>query len=179
MGLFCKLFITLLNVCIFLGGAFVAVWCLQVYSENHDKTPGGTTCDRDYLDEWFAVYGVCSLIVFAVTVVTTLMCCVCDKICPCVKEIGKCVFFPLVCCFGLLGIFVFVWWIIGNILIWDSDESKCGELTTEGEKIMICTYVFYGVSLCLVPVLKCCFADDDEAKEEDKDAGNEPYDEKA
>ena len=131
------------NIINFALGVVAITWCFIIYGENKGKYP---LCDRENLEVWYLVWGIAALAVYpAVLCMATIMIAMQKN----AALVG--VIYCFMCLMLLDVFFLLAWWITGNVWIWNSNNHPliCGELTTQGQHLLIYQYCQAGFMVLL------------------------------
>ncbi|KAJ9457957.1 hypothetical protein DIPPA_31058 [Diplonema papillatum] len=110
---------------------------------------GGATCNVALLQPWFLVTGIGSVLLLLVV----------GRLVVAVWRRGLGQWDATLTnhwvsgCFGIvLFLFLAVWYIVGNVLIWSARDEVCGALSTHGKIYFYATYIANGCTLLAVCV---------------------------
>ena len=118
----------------------------------HATDPGSSTCNIDMLTTWFLVEGLTSSILIGLLL----------------RSVAKVWNSGLAnwdltltkmwasgCLIVILTIFILLWFVIGNVLIWKADSDLCGPLATHGKLFLYTSYVLSAVFITIGIIFYC------------------------
>eukprot|EP00759_Apiculatamorpha_spiralis_P053218 PhF_6_TR612/c0_g1_i1/m.788 len=119
------------------------IWSIVIYGMNKGSYP---SCDKEHLEKWFIIYGVCGIAIVPFLLAYSIIA---------VRLQAKAGSYLAAACFSLLyGLFLFAWWICGNVWIWNGSEVLCGDLVSRGKELLIFQYCGMGLNV----IMGCCRA---------------------
>eukprot|EP01065_Artemidia_motanka_P006414 TRINITY_DN13157_c0_g1_i2.p1 TRINITY_DN13157_c0_g1~~TRINITY_DN13157_c0_g1_i2.p1 ORF type:complete len:822 (+),score=267.00 TRINITY_DN13157_c0_g1_i2:358-2823(+) len=124
------------------------------------EDPGQETCNMSMLGAWFVSNGAASLLFLCLFFVLLQRVWV-GHLSKWDETVAR--LWSLVCCEAVVGVLQLVWYVFGNVLIWQSNENVCGDLSSQGRVFLCVTYGIYGFAFALMTSFVLCAPQDEEA----------------